>query len=113
MTRATLERDNGTVETQNGTCGFIMVASPSQEVGMLSVQFAFDIGNPKDLIAMLGTLFTTLDETFGEGFVTACISHYVVETEKPLMEAGDHHIAMLRGERRAPPPGTKKKRGKR
>ena len=99
MTITTLVTNKKATITRRGTSGFTVTAT--REGPHLDVLMDFDQATKEEGVAMVATLLTQLEALFGEGYVTACIAHYAADTGKKFMEAGDHQIAMLRGERRA------------
>ncbi len=107
MTITTLITNENKTTMHGGTSGFTVTAKRDPDGVGLTVLMEFDQATREEGVAMVATLLTQLEELYGESYVAACLSHYVLDTKKQLMEAGDHQIAMIRGGNRGRPPRRK------
>jgi hypothetical protein len=109
LTITTLSTSARKIVTHTGTSGFTVTAKRDPDGVGLQVLMEFDQATLEEGVAMVGTLLTQLEEMYGESYVAACLGHYATDTGKKLMEAGDHHIVMVRGGKRGKPPRAVKR----
>src|SRR5258708_7040459 len=98
MITTVIERADGTIVSHTGEAGITITGKRDTTDNGLDA--LIEVGNdiPTDeLIAMIGTFMTFLEERFGERFIAKCMGHYAEETGKKLMEEGDTKMFIVRG----------------
>lgn len=91
-----IERPDGKIISHTGDVGITLTGKRDGE----GLEALFEVGEDipgNELIALLGTFMTFIEEKFGERYVSQIMAHYASETGKRYLEEGDHKMFIIRG----------------
>lgn len=99
MINTIIERADGIIISHTGDVGITLTGRRDGD----GLDALFEVGEdvPSDeLVALLGTFITFIEEKFGERFVSQIMAHYASETGKKYLEEGDNKMFIIRGRKR-------------
>lgn len=100
MVTTIIERADGQIIAHTGDCGVTLTGKRGDGNDLEAL---FEVGediSKDELVALIGTFLTFLEEQFGERFVAQCMSHYADETGKQLQSLGESKVFIIRGRKR-------------
>lgn len=91
-----IECPDGKIISHTGDVGITLTGKRDGE----GLEALFEVGEDipgNELIALLGTFMTFIEEKFGERYVSQIMAHYASETGKRYLEEGDNKMFLIRG----------------